>query len=292
MQAFFQRIARSGRFQSFITGVIVFTGVLVGAETYPEVVARHGGILHAFDLIILAIFVAEIAIKVLAEGKQPWRYFHDGWNVFDFLIVAAAFMPLNAQYVTVLRLLRLLRVLRLVRALPKLQVLVGALLKSLPSMAYVSLLLFLLFYVYGVAGTFLFGPNDPVHFGSLQLSILSLFQVVTLEGWADLMNTQSAAYPVLAPVVFVTFILLGTMIMLNLFIGVIMNGMTEAQKESDDARRADAQGEATIAHELEELEEQLAELSGKLARLKRKAKDREANAPAEDAAADPGLLAG
>ena len=149
---------------------------------------------------------------------------------------------------TVLRLLRLLRVLKLVKALPKLQILVSALLKSIPSMGYVTLLLFLLFYVYAVSAVFLFGHNDPLHFGDLETAMLSLFRVVTLEDWTDIMYinmygcdrygytaksivacTNPEANPLLASLFFVSFVLIGTMIILNLFIGVIMTGMEEAQ---------------------------------------------------------------
>jgi voltage-gated sodium channel len=273
-------IANSPKFQNFITWVIIFAGVLVGAETYPGLMAEHGGFLHALDQLVLWIFVAEIAIKMGAEGNRPWRFFRDSWNVFDFMIVAAAFLPVGAQYVTVLRLARLLRVLRLVRALPKLQLLVSALLKSIPSMGYVSLLLFLLFYVYGVGGVFLFSENDPVHFRNLQISMVSLFRAVTLEDWTDLMYIQmygcanygydgnplctaSAAYPVGGALFFISFVLLGTMIVLNLFIGVIMNGMTEAQKDADlesERLRIESGAKATLNEELLALEKQLAEL--------------------------------
>ena len=288
-------IAHSARFQSFITLVIVFAGVLVGAETYPDLMARHGTFLHLLDQLVLWIFVGEIAIKIIAEGNKPWRFFRDGWNVFDFVIVAAAFLPVGAQYVTVLRLARLLRVLRLVRALPKLQLLVNALLKSIPSMGYVSLLLFLLFYVYGVAATFLFGPNDPIHFSSLQLSMVSLFRAVTLEDWTDLMYIQMygcnnygyggnealctapTAYPVAGALFFVSFVLLGTMIILNLFIGVIMNGMTEAQAEADqlaEYQRIQSGGSrevASLKDELEALEKQLGELQAAMRKVARRA---------------------
>ena len=294
MVLFCRSIANSQRFQTFITWVIVLAGVLVGMETYPGLVARHGDILHALDKLVLGIFVLEIAIKMIGEGKRPWRFFNDSWNVFDFVIVAAAFLPVGSQYVTVLRLARLLRVLRLVRALPRLQVLVSALLKSIPSMGYVSLLLFLLFYVYGVAGVFLFGENDPVHFNSLQLAMVSLFRAVTLEDWTDLMYIQmygceaygyegnplctaSQAYPVAGALFFISFVLLGTMIILNLFIGVIMNGMAEAQKESDEFAEAQRylSGEETdteLHDDLEELEKQMALLQTQMAKLGRRAK--------------------
>ncbi len=250
MSAFLKKIADDARFQNFITAIIMLAGVVVGMETHPPLVDRFGPILHAINTLILWIFVIEVVVKVGAEGRRPWRYFLDPWNVFDFLIVAVCFMPVNAQYVAVLRLARLLRVLKLVRALPKLQILVSALLKSIPSMGYVALLLGMLFYIYSVAAVFLFGANDPVHFGNLPIAMLSLFRVVTGEDWTDVMYIQMwgcdqygygdmmalctapTSYPVFGALFFVSFMLIGAMVILNLFIGVIMGGMDEAEKEN------------------------------------------------------------
>ena len=136
------------------------------------------------------------------------------------------------------------------------------LLRSLPSMFYVCLLLFLLFYVYAVIGVILFSGNDPVHFGNLWTSFLSLFRIVTLEDWTDVMYLQiygsdiyqgynqsiahlastPKAMPITAVIYFVSFVLLGTMIMLNLVIGVIINGMDEAQTELADRSQPAARG--------------------------------------------------
>lgn len=246
-----KKIVDSKIFQYFIIGVILSAGVIVGLETYPGLMNTHGDLLHLLDHIVLYIFVLEILLKIASKGSKPWEYFYDGWNVFDFIIVAVCFMPIGGAYIAVLRLARILRVFRLVSAMPKLQILVGALLKSIPSMSYVGILLFLLFYIYAVIGTFMFGQNDPIHFGSLQTSMMTLFKTITLEGWIDFMNIQyfgsdiygyesfpdaartPSAHPIAAPVYFVSFILLGTMIMLNLFIGVIINGMEETNKEEE-----------------------------------------------------------
>lgn len=246
-----KKITESSLFQNFITAVILLTALLVGLETYPSMIDAYGPLLHTLDLLILAIFVTEIALKLVARWPRPELFFIDPWNVFDFVIVAAAFLPIDAQYVTVLRLLRLLRVLRLVRALPQLRILVSALLKSIPSMFYVGIFLFLLFYIYAVASVFLFSANDPVHFKDLPLAFITLFRVVTLEGWTEIMYIQSygcdnygydgmealcthpTAYPVLSPLFFISFVLIGTMVVLNLFIGVIMNGMDEAKEETE-----------------------------------------------------------
>ncbi|MBX2828600.1 MAG: ion transporter [Flavobacteriaceae bacterium] len=278
-----KKIAESKWFQNSITIAILIAGVLVGIATYPEFSEKHHGILELLNKIILWIFVAEVVIKMIAEGKKPWRYFYDGWNVFDFVIVAAAFLPFGGSSVAVLRLLRLLRVLKLVKALPKLQLLVSALLKSIPSMGYVSILLLLLFYIYAVAGVFFFGANDPIHFENLQMSMLSLFRVVTLEDWTDVMYinmygcdnygydgnealcTNPSASPIGGAVFFVSFVLLGTMIILNLFIGVIMNGMDEAREE---AIEEDLIAPEDVQTNLGELEEKLAEMQALVIKLK------------------------
>ncbi|MEQ1568796.1 MAG: ion transporter [Myxococcota bacterium] len=279
-------LAQSSGFQNFVTFVILVAGVLAGVETYPEVVEAYDGLLHLLDRTILAIFVLEIVVKMGAEGSQPWRYFRDPWNVFDFGIVAVALLPFEAEGVAVLRLARLLRVLKLVRALPRLQVLVTALLKSIPSMGYVSLLLALAFYLYGVAGTHLFGANDPVHFGRLEISLLSLFRIVTLEGWTEILYIQMygcAEYgyeawadqcvannpmPLTANAYFISFILIGTMVIMNLFVGVIMNGMEEAHEEQLAALRAAEQTQPeTVETELRELQLRIEQARDQLVKL-------------------------
>lgn len=285
----FRFIVDSIFFQYFIITVILATGLIVGLETYPAIMATHGDLLHVLDHIVLYIFVIEILLKIGSNGSKPWEYFYDGWNVFDFIIVAVCFLPIGGAYIAVLRLARILRVLRLITAMPRLQLLVGALLKSFPSMSYVGILLILLFYIYAVLGTFLFGMNDPLHFGDLQTSFLTLFKVITLEGWIEIMNiqifgshiygyenfkhivTQPMAHPFAAPLYFISFILLGTMIMLNLFIGVIINGMDETRKEAETAEMAVKQNELksfTLKEEICLVEKKLAEVSKHLIFLK------------------------
>lgn len=253
MQILMKQIADSNWFSNFITGIILLAGLVIGMETYPYMERKFGTILAFLNQLILWIFVAEVIIKMSAHGKAPWKYFLDSWNIFDFTIVALSFMPFGGSSIAILRLVRLLRVLRLVTAIPKLQLLVSALIRSLPSMVYVSVLLLLLFYVYAVTAVLFFSGNDPIHFKDLQTSMLSLFRAVTLEDWTDLMYIQMhgcdqygydgneglctapIAQPVFGAAYFVSFVLFGTMIILNLFIGVIMNGMEEAKREYAEA---------------------------------------------------------
>ena len=308
MTGLFKTTADSAWFQHAITGVIIAAGIVVGVQTYPVAVRAIGGVLEALDYIILAIFAVEIIVKMGAEGRKPWRYFGDPWNVFDFTIVVVCFLPLNAHYMAVLRLARLLRVLKLVRALPKLQILVNALLKSIPSMGYVALLLGLLFYVYSVAAVFLFGPNDPVHFDDLPIAMLSLFRVVTAEDWTDVMYinmygcenygyegimelcTQSYGYPIFAALFFVSFMLLGAMVILNLFIGVIMGGMEEAKAENEMMEREERRrtGKTNLVSEdIDLLVAQMSKLQQELFQLQLRVRTQE---EAAQAGGDPGVV--
>lgn len=288
----FRRIVDSKLFTSFIIGVILFAGVLVGIETFPDITARHHSLIEALNKLVLGIFTVEVILKMAAEKTRPWRYFKDGWNIFDFTIVAVCYLPFGGAYVAVLRLFRLLRVFRLISVVPKLQLLVTALLRSLPSMFYVCLLLFLLFYVYAVIGVMLFSGNDPIHFGDLWNSFLSLFRVVTLEDWTDVMYIQMygsdvyqgynqsvtgleftpKAMPIASVLYFVSFVTIGTMIMLNLVIGVIINGMDEAQKEIADRNIHDAlthenSYDMTREQRITKLKEQLNKISQELTDL-------------------------
>lgn len=286
------RMVVSKWFATTILGVILLAAALVGLETSPELMERYGGIIHGLDEIVLWIFVVEALVKMAAHGRRFYRYFLDPWNVFDFVIVVVCFLPFDSQYAAVLRLARILRALRLVTAVPSLQLLVGSLLKSIPSMFYVGVLLLILFYMYAVMGVFLFSANDPVHFGDLALSMLSLFRVVTLEDWTDVMYiqmfgsnmyadydglnsanapTKPRAMPLVGAVYFVSFVMLGTMIMLNLFIGVIISSMDEARKEREEEQRQQhisEIGHATVGDDMARLEHELEDLTEKLRLLR------------------------
>jgi len=266
------RLVGTPWFQRTIIAFILLAGVLAGLETNAALVAEHGRWLHALDRLVLAVFLLEILLKLAAHAPRPWDYFRDGWNVFDFTIVAVCLLPVHAQFVAAFRVARALRLLRLVSALPKLQLLVGALLKSLSAMGYVSLLLGLLFYIYAVAGVHLFGAGSPEHFGRLGTAMMTLFQIVTLDNWGDILDAQLAhAGGAVVGFYFVTFIVFGTMIILNLFIGIIMNSMAEMHEEIAARAAADRPAPATVAEEIRQLEDELEALRQRAARLRQRA---------------------
>jgi voltage-gated sodium channel len=236
-----RKLINSKYFNYFIFSLILLSAVIIGLETYPEFSKKHYDVLTLVDRIIIALFTLEIALKIISNGKRPWRYFSDPWNIFDFVIVAICLIPLNdTHYFAVFRVLRVLRILRMITIFPKLRLIISALLKSIPSMGYIIMLIGVLFYVYAIVGVFVFGPTDPMHFGDLHHAFVTLFKILTLEGWTDIMNahvfaeSEEGSLQIISIwpfFYFSSFILIGAMIIMNLFIGVIMNSMEESKKE-------------------------------------------------------------
>ena len=255
-----ERFVESRAFRVGIIVLIVLNGIVIGAATSETVLHHSGEWLRVLDDVILWIFVAEVVLKLTAVWPHPGRYFRDPWNDFDFTVVALSLIPATGQFATVARLLRLLRVMRLVSAIPELRLIVDTLLRSLPSMGHVVLLMSIVFYIYGVAGFHLFHAHDPQHWGNLGLSLLTLFRVVTLEDWTDVMYTAMDLHP-LAWVYFVSFVVVGTFVIINLFIAVVLNNL-EASKRQQLEQQPPSRQE--LLRELRELRESATRLEARI----------------------------
>ena len=219
------------RIRQFIIGVIIFNAILLGLETSPEVMGTAGTIILTSNWICLAIFVIEIALKLVAHGA---RFFRSGWNVFDFLIVGIALMPAT-HGLSVLRALRILRVLRVISAAPRLRRVVEGFVTALPGMGSVFLLMGIIFYIGAVMATKLFGASFPEWFGTLGASFYSLFQIMTLESWSmGIVRPVMDVYPY-AWLFFVPFIMVTTFAVVNLLVGLIVNSMQDAHAEESNA---------------------------------------------------------
>jgi len=219
----------SDRIQHLIIALILINAVTLGLETSSRVMESVGSVLHFIDRTLLAIFVAEILIKLFAFRIE---FFRNPWNLFDFIVVSIALIPSSGP----LTVLRVLRVLRLVSLVPRFRFVVEALLRAIPGILSIAGLLALLFYVAAVMSTGLFGERFPDWFGTIGASMYSLFQIMTLESWSmGIARPVMEVYP-WAWSFFVPFILIATFTMLNLFIAIIvsaMQSMVEEQKERE-----------------------------------------------------------
>jgi voltage-gated sodium channel len=248
-------------FQHGILALIIVNAVVLGLETSAAVRAEHGALLGVLDRTILAIFVAEIALRLFVHRAAFWR---DPWSLFDFVVVAIALVPATGQF-AVLRALRVLRVLRILTIVPSMRRVVGGLLAAIPGLSSIAMVLVLVFYVFAVITTNLFGASFPDWFGTLGRSLYTLFQIMTLESWSmGIVRPVMATYPY-AWAFFVPFILIATFTMLNLFIGVIVSAMqsfTDADKAETIAAVEDAREhiEADLHSEVRALRGEIAEL--------------------------------
>lgn len=222
-----QALIEHPRFDQAIVMLIVANAITLGLETSPAISGRFGELFRVIDHTALGIFVAELLLRFVVYRS---RFFRDPWRVFDFVVVGIALMPASGAF-TVLRTLRVVRVLRLVSMVPSMRRVVSALLAALPGMASVIALMSLVLYVSAVMATNLFGEISPEFFGSFGASLFTLFQIMTVEGWPDIARAVMKQSPH-AWLFFVSYLLVATFMVLNLFIAVVVNAM-QAQVAQD-----------------------------------------------------------
>ena len=225
-----QRVVEAKAFEPAIIGVIIANSVLLGLETSAALEDRYGDLMRLGNNVALGIFIAEAALKMAAKAPRVDRYFRDGWNVFDFLVIVAALIPATGQFATIARLARLLRALRLISAVKELRLIISALVRSIPSVGHVMLLMSVIVYIYAVMGYHLFHDHDPANWRTLGISLLTLFNIITLEGWTEVMRTAMEMNS-FAWIYFVSFVIVGTFVVINLFIAIIINNLDEAKLE-------------------------------------------------------------
>jgi voltage-gated sodium channel len=230
------RIVDTPWFQGAVVVAILANAVLLGLETYDGVADDQERLLDLLNDVFLGLFTVEIGIRILAFGRRPPAYFRSGWNLFDFVVVALAYLPFVRESVTLLRVARMLRVARLLSVLPGLRVVLYGLVRSIAPLASVAVLTFFLLYLYGMLGWLLFGDHDPDRFGNIGRALLTLFQLLTIEGWDQVLATQQELSQ-WSWIYFVTFILVGSFLVLNLVIAIVLNSVEEAREEERRARR-------------------------------------------------------
>lgn len=268
ISALCHRIAQARWFENLTVGAIILNAIVLGLETYPTLSRDYGEELHTANGVFLAYFTVEIAIRIVAYGRRPWAFFRSGWNVFDFVVIGVAYLPgvrENATFV------RLLRVFRLFTLLPDLRVLVAGMVRSFRPLGSLALLFALVFYVYGMIGWMLFSDIDPAHWGNIGRALLTMFQLVTIEGWYEVQDVALASEP-WAWVYFVSFIVISAFVLFNMVIGVVINSMEEARAqaraETEEALRAErvALGDPSIelVKRLDALQEAITDLRAQL----------------------------
>ena len=187
------------------------------------------------DQICLGIFVVELFLKIMVYNK---RFFVDGWNIFDFIVIAISLLP-NMQMFSGARMSRMMRIvrsfrafrsLRMISSFHQLRIIMAAIVQSVMGILWISLLLMIVFYIFAIIGTDLFGKMFPEWFGSMGKSVFTLFQIMTLDSWSmGVCRPVMEVYP-WSWAYFIPFVLISAFVMMNVVIGVVVNavsGVTE-----------------------------------------------------------------
>jgi voltage-gated sodium channel len=192
----------------------------------------YGNLLTSVDQTILYIFILELVLRLIAYRLN---FFKDPWSIFDFLVVGIALIPSQYSF-TALRAARALRALRLISVFPKLRKVIEGLVMAIPGICAIAGVMAIIICIFSLIASNLYGASFPEWFGNLHLSVFSLFQIMTLEGWSDIVRTVMQEKP-LAWMFFVTYILIATFSVLNLFIAVVVDAMQRNHAEDTEDKQ-------------------------------------------------------
>lgn len=246
MLALCRRLAESPRFDAAMLGVITLNAVVLGLETFDGLERDHGSLLGTLNDVFLAMFTAELAIRIVATWPRLADFPKSGWNVFDFVVITASYLPGLRENATLLRMLRLARIVRAVRFLPDLRIIVGAVARSIPGVSSLAVMTLLLVYLYGMAGWLIFDEHDPGSFGNVGEAMLTMFVLLTLENLPDYIERgQELSQWTIA--FYVSYVLIAAFLVFNLFIGIVINSMEEASKEEHRLRRLEERDAAEVS---------------------------------------------
>jgi voltage-gated sodium channel len=264
-------IVSSKTFQWFIFCLIGLGGVLVGTKMYfPNELTR---ITHTVGSLMGVAFTTEMVLKILSHGDRPWQYLYrkgaiQDWNVLDAAVVIANYIP--GMDTDLLMVFRMVLVLKMMKHHPYLRVSVQSFLAAVSETGTIGGLMGIVFFFFAVLGVVLFKKNDPGHFGNLHVAMLALFRVATLDDWAEVLDTnmygceqfEDQALPLsqrqcdpvesniarewggIAALYFLSFVIVGTFVMMNLFIGVIIISMEETMSQLAKDREVNSRASA------------------------------------------------
>ena len=233
MREFFLKVRNNDIFEGFIISIILISAIFVGFRTYDEVFSPEIFLYISYlDYLVTIIFVIEIIIRMAAENSLI-DFFKSSWNVFDFIIVAISLIPIESlDSILLARLVRVFRLLRLVSFIPQFRILIESFIVAIPRVGYILLFMFVEFYIFAAIGSILFSEISPMHWGNVGLAMLTLFQTATLEGWPDLMY-QSLEVQSFSWIFFVVFIVLNSLVFMNMIIGVIIDVIVKANENDE-----------------------------------------------------------
>lgn len=249
-------------FSAFIITIIVINSIALGLLADRRIGYEYA--LNFIDKICLGIFIVEFILKFIVYKLD---YFKNSWRTFDFLVIAIALVPATGSF-SILRCFRILRVLRIITAFEDLRVIIRSLALSVKGLFWIFILAILFYYLFAVIGTSLFYNTAPDEFGNLSNSALTLFRLSTLDDWTSIVKAVKSEHP-WALLFFIPFIILSAFIVINIFLGVLLNGMDKANIEIVNERENNEK-EEKLNQKIDEMSKQILELKALIKEISKK----------------------
>ncbi|XP_074145317.1 sodium channel protein type 10 subunit alpha [Sminthopsis crassicaudata] len=229
-----------------VTLCIVANTLFMSMEHY-NMTSSFSWMLQTGNIFFTVIFTAEMVLKIIAF--HPYYYFQRSWNIFDSVIVTLSLVELGLPQkasLSVLRSFRLLRVFKLAKSWPTLNNLIKIIGNSVGALGNLTLILAIIVFIFAVVGKQLFGDNyeklrsDETgqlprwHMHDFFHSFLIVFRILCGEWIETMWDCMEVNGPYMCLVVFLMVMMLGNLVVLNLFIALLLNSFSADNLASED----------------------------------------------------------
>eukprot|EP00198_Chlamydomonas_reinhardtii_P001158 XP_001690493.1 voltage-gated Ca2+ channel, alpha subunit [Chlamydomonas reinhardtii] len=262
LRRFCYQLVHHKYFDIFILTIILINVGFLAATWYgePPSYTRQKDLAN---IVFMSVFAAEAVVKIFALGWMG--YIKVSWNKLDFVLLVLGLLDLvvsmlQSNFLRILRvfrvqkliaLVRVARFAQLVKSVKGIQSLFSTLVYSLPAFGNVGALIGLFFFMYAYVGTFLFGKvvggetlNRSVNFHDFFQSLLVLTRVATGDNWTGVMfdcmvmppdcdRAEGNCGSYLAIPYFLSFFLIISVILLNLFTAVIIETFEKTHEQEE-----------------------------------------------------------
>lgn len=276
--AWLSKFVYSPKFEIFIAFIILVNATALALLTMPGIDESTRAALEDFDTFALYIYVIELFLRVLSYGTKPWKFFRQGWNTFDFIIIILS-LGIVTNEAIILRLLRIFRLIRIFRFLPEVRILTTSVVRSLPPLMSVSVLIFITLFMYGMAGYYLFGESLPEDWGSIAVAMQTLFILLTLENFPNYLNPALKVSPWALPF-FLSYVFFVVFTVLNVLIGIVLNAMDQAREENQERLKRVKELDDVVS-EVDEITSDGKVTQDEIERLRKRLRDLESRFQAE-----------
>ncbi|XP_004420015.1 PREDICTED: sodium channel protein type 11 subunit alpha [Ceratotherium simum simum] len=242
-----------------ITICIIINTIFLAMEHY-KMDPSFEKMLSTGNLVFTGIFMAEMFLKIIA--LDPYHYFRRGWNVFDSIVALLSFADVMNSIVArkqrwpFFRSLRVLRVFKLAKSWPTLNTLIKIIGHSVGALGNLTVVLAIVVFIFSVVGMQLFGskfnseksitksctPTVPClrrwHMGDFYHSFLVVFRILCGEWIENMWECMQQADQSLCIIVFLLIMVIGKLVVLNLFIALLLNSFSNEEKDGNSEGQA------------------------------------------------------